>query len=357
MLPAEPVTPRRQWPGFISRPAPTAGGIKEFQLKKRKLGKDGPEIAAIGLGCMGMAGWYGERNNERSLATLDRALDLGVDMFDTADAYGRGENEEFLGEWLKGKRSRVFLATKCGFTGAGAGTIDGRPEYVLNACDSSLKRLGVDVIDLYYLHRVDRNVPIEDTMGAFAQLRDAGKIRYVGLSEASTESMERAVKVVPIAALQSELSLWTRDNEAHQLPKTRELGIAFVAYSPLGRGMLSGVIKAMNDLPEGDIRFAQPRFAEGNFEKNQDLVTRVAEVAKAKGCTAAQLAIAWCFDRADNIIPLPGTQHPDYLEDNIAAIGIEDLSDDERKVLDEIMPPGAAAGGRYGEKMMAIVNA
>ena len=324
-------------------------------MKKRTLGKDGPEIAAIGLGCMGMAGWYGERSDDRSIATLDRAIELGVDMFDTADAYGAGENEEFVGRWLKGKRDRVFLATKCGFTGAGPGAINGRPEYVLKACDDSLRRLGLDVIDLYYLHRVDRNVAIEETMGAFGQLRDAGKIRYVGLSEASAATIERAHSVVPIAALQSELSLWTRDNEAHQLPKTEALGIAYVAYSPLGRGMLSGVIEAMKDLPDTDIRFAQPRFAEDNFEKNRDLVTRVAEVANSKGCTAAQLAIAWCFNRADNIIPLPGTQHPKYLEDNVAAIDIE-LTDDEHKILDEIMPRGAAAGERYGDKMMAIIN-
>ena len=192
-------------------------------------------------------------------------------------------------------------------------------------------------------------------MGAFGQLRDAGKIRYVGLSEASAATIERAHSVVPIAALQSELSLWTRDNEAHQLPKTEALGIAYVAYSPLGRGMLSGVIEAMKDLPDTDIRFAQPRFAEDNFEKNRDLVTRVAEVANSKGCTAAQLAIAWCFNRADNIIPLPGTQHPKYLEDNVAAIDIE-LTDDEHKILDEIMPRAAAAGERYGDKMMAIIN-
>ena len=324
-------------------------------MKKRKLGKDGPEIAAIGLGCMGMAGWYGERSDERSIATLDRALELGVDMFDTADAYGAGENEEFVGRWLKGKRDRVLLATKCGFTGEGPGIVNGRPEYVVKACDASLQRLGVDMIDLYYLHRVDPNVAIEETMGAYKQLRDAGKIRYVGLSEASAATIERAHKVVPIAALQSELSLWTRDNEAHQLPKSEELGIAYVAYSPLGRGMLSGVIQAMKDLPDSDIRFAQPRFAEDNFEKNRDLVTQVAEVANSRGCTAAQLAIAWCFNSADNIIPLPGTQHPKYLDDNVAAIDIE-LTDDEQKVLDEIMPRGAAAGERYGDKMMAAVN-
>ena len=328
-------------------------------MKKRKIGKDGPEIPAIGLGCMGMAGWYGERDDDRSIATLDRSLELGVKMFDTADVYGAGENEEFIGRWLKGKRDRVFLATKCGNTfgqdGLPAGAVNGQPEYVLQSCEDSLNRLSIDVIDLFYLHRVDRNVPIEDTMGAFLQLRDAGKIRHIGLSEASMDSIERAARVAPIAALQSELSLWTRDNEAHQLPKTQELGITFVAYSPLGRGMLSGVIKAMKDLPEGDRRFAHPRFADGNFKKNQDLVTRVAEIAKAKKCTAAQLAIAWCFDRADNIIPIPGTQHPKYMEDNFAAIEIE-LTDDERATLDEIMPPGAAAGTRYPEKMMANVN-
>ena len=328
-------------------------------MKKRKVGKDGPEIAAIGLGCMGMAGWYGERDDDRSIATLDRSLELGVEMFDTADVYGAGENEEFVGRWLKGKRDRVFLASKCGNTfgqsGRPAGVVNGRPEYVLQACDESLKRLGVDVIDLYYLHRVDRNVPIEDTMGAFVQLRDAGKIRFIGLSEASVGTIERAVKAAPIAALQSELSLWTRDNEVHQLPKAQELGIAFVAYSPLGRGMLSGVIKAMKDLPESDRRFAHPRFAEGNFEQNRDLVMRVAEIAKARGCSAAQLAVAWCFDRADNIIPIPGSQHPNYVEDNVAAIDIE-LTDDERTALEEIMPPGAAAGDRYPEMIMANVN-
>ena len=328
-------------------------------MKTRKLGKDGPEIPAIGLGCMGMAGWYGERDDERSMATLDRSLELGVTMFDTADVYGAGENEEFVGKWLNGKRERVFLATKCGNTfGAGgvpAGIVDGRPEYIRAACDASLRRLGIDVIDLYYLHRIDRDVPIEDSMGAFAELRDAGKIRYIGISEASVESIARAAKEVSVAALQSELSLWTRDNEAHQLKVTQELGIAFVAYSPLGRGMLSGVIKAMKDLPDSDRRFAHPRFADGNFEKNRDLVTQVAEIASAKGCTAAQLAIAWCFQRSDNIIPIPGTQHPKYMEDNVRAIDIE-LTDEERIALDQIMPPGAAAGERYPEKVMANVN-
>ena len=328
-------------------------------MKKRRVGKDGPEIPAIGLGCMGMAGWYGGRDDNRSVATLDRTLELGVEMIDTADVYGAGENEEFVGRWLKGKRDRVFLASKCGNTfGAGgvpAGIVDGRSEYIRSACDASLSRLGVDVIDLYYLHRVDRKVPIEDSMGAFTQLRDAGKIRYIGLSEASVDSIERAAKVTSIAALQSELSLWTRDNEAHQLKKTQELGIAFVAYSPLGRGMLSGVIQAMKDLPDSDRRFAHPRFAEGNFEKNRDLVTRVAEIASAKGCTPAQLAIAWCFHRSDNIIPIPGTKHPKYMEDNVAAIDIY-LSDEERDSLDQIMPPAAAAGDRYPEKMMGNVN-
>ena len=328
-------------------------------MRTRKVGKDGPEIPAIGLGCMGMAGWYGERDDARSIATLDRTLELGVQMIDTADVYGAGENEEFVGKWLKGKRERVFLATKCGNTfGAGgvpAGIVNGHPDYVLAACDNSLRRLGVDVIDLYYLHRVDRNVPIEDTMGAFLQLRDAGKICQIGLSEASIDSIERAAKVAPIAALQSELSLWTRDNENHQLPKTQELGIAFVAYSPLGRGMLSGVIKAMEDLPDSDRRFAHPRFTGENFEKNRDLVTQAAEIAKAKRCTPAQLAIAWCFHRADNIIPIPGTQHPKYMEDNVAAIEL-DLSNDERAALDQIMPPGATSGDRYPEKMMKNVN-
>ena len=328
-------------------------------MKKRRLGRDGPEIAAIGLGCMGMAGWYGERDDARSIATLDRALELGVEMFDTADVYGAGENEAFLGRWLRGKRERVFLASKCGNTfGAGgvpAGVVNGRPEYVLQACDASLERLGVETIDLYYLHRVDRDVPIEDTMGAFVRLREAGKIRHIGLSEASVESIDRAARVAPIAALQSELSLWTRDNEAHQLPKTSARGIAFVAYSPLGRGMLSGAIKAMAELPESDRRFAHPRFAAGNFEKNRDLVMRVAEIAVAKGCSAAQLAIAWCFGRADNVIPIPGTQHPRYMEDNVTAVDIE-LSAEERAALDEIMPPGAAAGERYPARMMANVN-
>ena len=328
-------------------------------MKKRRLGRDGPEIAAIGLGCMGMAGWYGERDDDRSVATLDRCLELGVEMFDTADVYGAGENERFLGRWLAGKRGRVFLASKCGNTfGAGGvpgGAVDGRPEYVQRACEDSLGRLGVDVIDLYYLHRVDRNVPIEDTMGAFVRLREAGKIRHIGLSEASVETIERAAKVAPIAALQSELSLWTRDNELHQLPKARDLGIAFVAYSPLGRGMLSGLIKRMADLPDSDRRHVHPRFSASNFDRNRALVDRIAEIAAARGCTVAQLVIAWCFGRADNVIPIPGTQHPRYMEDNVAAIDIE-LSAEERAALDEIMPPGAAAGDRYPARMMANVN-
>ena len=328
-------------------------------MKKRRLGRDGPEIAAIGLGCMGMAGWYGERDDGRSIATLDRCLELGVEMFDTADVYGAGENEAFLGRWLKGKRGRVFLASKCGNTfgggGVPAGIVNGRPDYVRQACEDSLRRLGVETIDLYYLHRVDPDVPIEDTMGAFAGLRDAGKIRHIGLSEASIESIERAARVAPIAALQSELSLWTRDNEARQLPKTLELGIAFVAYSPLGRGMLSGAIEAMADLPATDRRFAHPRFAEGNFEKNRALVGRVAEIAMARECSTAQLALAWCFGRADNVIPIPGTQHPHYAADNVAAIDIV-LTPEERAALDEIMAPGAAAGERYPARFLKNVN-
>ena len=326
-------------------------------MQKRKLGKDGPAIAAIGLGCMGMAGWYGVRDDRSSIATLDRALELGVEMFDTADVYGGGENEEFVGRWLKGKRNRVFLASKCGNTWGGQGFagVKGSPDYILKACDASLRRLGIEVIDLYYLHRVDTKVPIEDSIGAFVKLREAGKIRFIGLSEAAAPTIARAAKAAPIAALQSELSLWTRDNEAHQLPKTKELGIAFVAYSPVGRGMLTGTVKSVKDLPASDRRLVHPRFKDGNFEKNQELVQRITKMAAAKGVTAAQLAIAWAFHQSDNIIPIPGTQRPKYLEDNCAAIDIK-LTREELATLSEIMPPGAAAGDRYPAQMMGNVN-
>ncbi|MSP52104.1 MAG: aldo/keto reductase [Alphaproteobacteria bacterium] len=325
-------------------------------MKKRQLGKNGPLVSAIGLGCMGMAGWYGVRNDADSVATLDRALELGVDMLDTADVYGAGENEEFIGRWLKGRRNRVFLATKCGnmFGLQGFG-VNGSPDYIRNACDASLKRLGIDVIDLYYLHRVDDKVPIEDSLGAFARLRQAGKIRHIGMSEASTATIERAVKVTPIAALQSELSLWTRDNELHQLPTTKNLGIAFVAYSPVGRGMLTGTVKDVKALPASDMRLTHPRFAEENFIKNRELVARIATLAASKGVTAAQLAIAWVFHKGDNVIPIPGTQRRKYLEENCGAIEVK-LSSDDIATLDAIMPPGAAAGQRYGAAMMATVN-
>jgi aryl-alcohol dehydrogenase-like predicted oxidoreductase len=327
-------------------------------MQKRHLGTGGPEVSAIGLGCMGMSEFYGSTDEQQSIATINHALDEGVCFLDTADMYGSGRNEELVGRAIKGRRDEVFLATKFGNVrgpNGEFGGIRGDPEYVAQACDSSLQRLGVDVIDLYYQHRVDVNVPIEETVGAMAQLVDEGKVRFLGLSEAAPETIRRAHAVHPITAVQTELSLWSRDAEEGVLPCVRELGIGYVAYSPLGRGFLTGQITSAEDFPEDDFRRFHPRFTGENFQRNIALVREVEAMAKEKGCTTAQLALAWVFAQGDDVVPIPGTKRRKYLDENIAALDVK-LSDEDLRRLDRILPPGAAAGERYHERGMATVN-
>jgi aryl-alcohol dehydrogenase-like predicted oxidoreductase len=328
-------------------------------MRTRRLGRNGPQVSAIGLGCMGMSEFYGAGDEAESLATLDRALELGVTFWDTADMYGPFKNEELLGRAIRGRRDRVFLATKFGIVRDEAKRtirgISGRPDYVRTACDGSLKRLGVDTIDLYYQHRVDPTVPIEDTVGAMSDLVRAGKVRHLGLSEAGAATIRRAQAVHPIAALQSEYSLWTRDPEGEVLATTRELGIAFVAYSPLGRGFLTGQIRSPDDFAPDDYRRMSPRFQGDNFRKNLDLVARVEAIARDKGCTPAELALAWVLAQGDDVIPIPGTKRRTYLEENLGALDVRlDPSDLAR--IDEVVPAGSAAGLRYPEAMMQFVN-
>jgi aryl-alcohol dehydrogenase-like predicted oxidoreductase len=325
----------------------------------RRLGTKGLTVSALGLGCMGMSEFYGPGDETEALATLDRALALGVTFLDTADMYGPFTNEELLGRALRGRRDHVVLATKFGIVrdleSRMVRAISGRPEYVREACDASLRRLGVDTIDLYYQHRVDPSVPIEDTVGAMADLVRAGKVRHLGLSEAGVETLRRACAVHPIAALQSEYSLWTRDPEDGILAACRELGVGFVAYSPLGRGFLTGQIKRFEDLAADDYRRMSPRFQGENFQKNLDVVARVSAIAREKGCTASQLALAWVLAQGDDVVPIPGTKRRTYLVENVGALDVRLSADDLRRI-DEAMPSGVAAGERYPAAMMSFVN-
>jgi aryl-alcohol dehydrogenase-like predicted oxidoreductase len=322
----------------------------------RRLGRSEVQVSALGLGCMGMSEFYGASDQRESLRTLRRALEIGVGFWDTSDMYGSGENERLLAKVLKERRGDVTLATKFGIRRGPGGSfdgIDGRPEYVKQACDASLGRLGIDRIDLYYQHRVDPKVPIEDTVGAMAELVTAGKLRLVGLSEASAKTLRRANAVHPIAALQTEYSLWTRDVESEILPACRELGTTLVAYSPLGRGFLTGSFRTPDDLAEGDWRRANPRFQGDNFHANLELARRIGEIAAAKGCTPAQLALAWLLSRGKDIVPIPGTRRVARLEENTAALAVT-LDDRELSALTETLPP--AAGLRYPEASMAVLN-
>lgn len=327
-------------------------------IERRRLGRDGPWVSAIGLGCMGMSEFYGSGDEVESIATIRHALDSGIDFLDTADMYGVGRNEVLVGKAIAGRRDEVFLATKFGNVRGEDGSfrgVCGRPDYVRAACEASLERLGVETIDLYYQHRVDPEVPIEDTVGAMAELVREGKVRFLGLSEAAPATIRRAHAVHPITALQTEYSLWSRDPEARILPTVRALGIAFVAYSPLGRGFLTGRFRSAADFPDDDYRRFHPRFQGENFDRNRALVGEIEAMAGEKGCTPAQLALAWVLAQGEDIVPIPGTKRRAYLDENVGAAALR-LDADDLARIDHILPPGAAAGTRYHEAGMATID-
>ena len=328
-------------------------------METRRLGAQGLEVSAQGLGCMGMSEFYGPGDEAESIATIHRALELGVTFLDTADMYGPYTNEELVGRAVRGRRNEVVLATKFGIMRSAEDptvrSISGRPEYVRKAAEGSLRRLGTDHIDLYYQHRVDPSVPIEETVGAMGRLVEEGKVRFLGLSEAGAETIHRAHGVHPITALQSEYSLWSRDIEDDIIPAVRELGIGLVAYSPLGRGFLTGKFTSIDDLPEDDFRRHSPRFQGENFQKNLDLVRQIEEIAAAKGCSASQLALAWVHARGDDVVPIPGTKRRTYLEENVAALAVELTADDLARI-EEVAPKGVAAGERYPAAAMGSIG-
>ncbi len=328
-------------------------------MESRTLGHTGLKVSAEGLGCMGMSEFYGPGDDAESIATIHRALDLGIEFLDTSDVYGPHKNEELVGRAIKGKRDQVVLATKFGIvrdpTNPNVRSVSGKPDYVRRSCEASLRRLAVDHIDLYYQHRVDPATPIEETVGAMAELVAQGKVRYLGLSEASPVTLRRAVKVHPIAALQTEYSLWTRDPETEILATCRELGIGFVAYSPLGRGFLTGQFQRFEDLAPDDYRRQSPRFQGENFQKNLDLVRNVKELAQEKHCTPSQLALAWVLAQGNDIVPIPGTKRRKYLEENAAAVDVH-LTKEDLARINEVFPPDSASGNRYPEHMMALIN-